>query len=434
MFKPELLAPAGNLEKLKTAFRYGADACYMGVKSMSMRVKIDDKGGDALEEALKLKNRLNKKIYLTMNIHAHENKLAFLDKELERLTKLHKKGLDPDGILVSDVGILNLIRKRCPWLPIHVSTQANTLNSSAIEFWGKQGAERVVLGREVSLHELRQIRGKLSEKGIKVELEGFVHGAMCMAYSGRCLLSNFMAHRDANEGMCAHSCRWKYKVYLEEELRPGEFVPIEEDQQGTSLMSSKDMCMIEHLGDLIDAQLDSLKLEGRHKTVYYTAIATRAYRQALDLAIEGKPPTPEILDLIESINTRGYFTGFWYNKPGADGHRYHERSDYNEKYCFAGVIRKIDGKTVTMEVRNRLDRGDKLDIITPNKTIPIVLDDFKNAETGKLIDYASGGQGFTILFEAPEKLEEGFVVRKRLRSSQIDVKIKTEKIRKPAKS
>ncbi|MBN2095925.1 U32 family peptidase [Candidatus Peregrinibacteria bacterium] len=430
MIKPEILAPAGDMEKLKTAFRYGADACYMGVKSMSMRVKIDDKGGDALEEALKLKNKLNKKIYLTMNIHAHENKLAFLDKELERLTKLHKKGLDPDGILVSDVGILNLIREQCPWLPIHVSTQANTLNSSAIEFWEKQGAERVVLGREVSLHELRQIRDKLSKKGIDVEIEGFVHGAMCMAYSGRCLLSNFMANRDANEGMCAHSCRWKYKVYLEEELRPGEFVPMEEDPQGTSLMSSKDMCMIEHLGDLIDAQLDSLKLEGRHKTVYYTAIVTRAYREALDLAMEGKSPTPEILDLIDSINTRGYFTGFWYGRPGAEGQLYNKCSNANEQYCFAGIIRKADKKTVTMEVRNRLDKGDRLDIITPDKTIPVILDEFRDAETGEQIGHASGGQGFSITFDVPEGLEEGFVVRKHLQSSRTKVKIKTEKIRK----
>jgi len=434
MFKPELLAPAGDMEKLETAFRYGADACYMGVKSMSMRVKIDDQGGDVLEEALQLKKELGKKLYLTMNIHAHENRLAFLDKELERLTELHKKRLDPDGILISDVGILNLVRQKCPWIPIHISTQANALNSEAIEYWASQGIERVVLGREVSLRELQQIRDKLSKKGIKVELEGFVHGAMCMAYSGRCLLSNFMANRDANEGMCAHSCRWKYKVYLEEELRPGEFVPIEEDQQGTSLMSSKDMCMIEHLKDLIDAQLDSLKLEGRHKTVYYTAIATRAYREALDLAIEGKPPTAEIMDLIDSINTRGYFTGFWYGKPGADGHRYHERSDYNEKYCFAGIIRKVDGKTVTMEVRNRLDKGDQLDIITPTKTIPIVLDDFRNAETGEPIDHASGGQGFTILFKAPEKLEEGFVVRKHLKTEKSRVKVVTKNVKRPIRN
>ncbi len=451
MIKPELLAPAGDMEKLMTAFRYGADACYMGVKSMSMRVKIDDKEGDALEEALKLKNKLGKKIYLTMNIHAHENKLAFLDKELERLTELHKKGLDPDGILVSDAGVLSLIHEKCPWLPIHVSTQANTLNSAAIEFWVKQGAERVVLGREVSLRELQQIRNKLSKKGIDVEIEGFVHGAMCMAYSGRCLLSSFMASRCANEGMCAHSCRWNYKVYqtktrnsklktqnaeqyyLEEALRPGEYIPIEENQDGTSLMSSKDMCMIEHLKELVDAGLDSLKMEGRHKTVYYHAIATKAYRQALDLAMEGKPPTQEIMDLIESINTRGYFTGFWSGKPGAEGQRYKNRSagDYNDNYCFAGIIRKVDRKTVTMEVRNRLNKGDKLDVITPGKIIPITLDEFKDAKTGEVIDHANAGQGFSITFDVPEKLEEGFIVRKRLKSKKIRVKVEAKKIKKP---
>ena len=415
MNRPEILAPAGDMEKLKTAFQYGADACYMGIKSMSMRVKIDDKKGDALEEALTMKNKMDKKIYLTMNIHAHENKLAFLGKELQRLTELHKKGLDPDGILASDIGVIAIIKEKAPWLPIHISTQANTLNSAAIEFWAKQGIERVVLGREVSLRELKQIKEILNKKGIKMELEGFVHGAMCMAYSGRCLLSNFMASRDANEGMCAHCCRWKYKVYLEEELRPGQFIPLEEDENGSFLMSSKDMCMIEHLGDLIDAGLDSLKIEGRHKTVYYHAIASRAYREALDLAMEGKPPTPEILELIESINTRGYFTGFWYGKPSAEGQNYENRSNYNENFCFAGIVRKTKGKNITLETRNRLEVGDKLDFITPDKKISLTLKSFKNAETKEQINIAHAGQGFSIEFNTPEAIEEGVIVRKTLK-------------------
>ncbi|MBU0727234.1 U32 family peptidase, partial [Patescibacteria group bacterium] len=355
MNKPEILAPAGTFEKLKLAFQYGADACYMGLKTMGMRMKIDDEGGDVLEEALKLKNKLGKKIYLTMNVHAHEYKLNFLDKEIERLTELHAKGLDPDGILASDVGVISILQQKTPWLEIHVSTQANTLNSAAIEYWAKQGITRVVLGREVSLRELKQIRKQLKKDGIDVEIEGFVHGAMCMAYSGRCLLSSFMASRCANEGMCAHSCRWKYKLHMEEEERPGQYIPIEEDENGTYIMSSKDMSMIEHLKDLIDAGLDSLKIEGRHKTEYYVAIASRAYREALDLTMEGKPPTPEILDLIESINTRGYFTGFWYGKPGAEGQNYEDRGNYNDNYCFAGIIRKVDGNKVTIEIRNRLD-------------------------------------------------------------------------------
>ncbi|MBU0577185.1 U32 family peptidase C-terminal domain-containing protein [Patescibacteria group bacterium] len=414
MNKPELLSPAGDLEKLKTAFRYGADACYMGIKSMSMRVRENEMSNEDLEEALRLKNELGKKIYLTMNIHAHESRLNFLEKEIEYLKKLHKKKLDPDGILVSDVGIVMILKKECPWIPIHISTQANILNSAGIEFWANQGAERVVLGREVSLRELKQIRRELSKKGIEVELESFVHGAMCMAYSGRCLLSSFMASRDANEGMCAHCCRWKYKVHIEEEMRPGEYIPIEEDDTGTHLMSSKDMCMIEHLKDLVESGLDSLKIEGRHKTPYYVAIATRAYREALDLAMEGKPPTPEILELIESINTRGYFTGFWYDKPGAEGQNYEDRSNYNDQFCFAGIIRKVDGKNVTMEIRNRLEKGDKLDIIAPEKTIPITLSNFKDAKTGEDIDVAHAGQGFSIVFEVPEKVEEGFIVRKKL--------------------
>jgi U32 family peptidase len=414
MQKPELLAPAGDIEKLKTAYRYGADACYMGVKSLSMRVKIDDEGGDALEEALRIKTELGKKLYITMNIHAHESRLNFLEKELERLSTLHKKNLDPDGILVSDAGIFDIVKTACPWIPLHVSTQANILNSSAIEFWVKQGATRVVLGREVSLRELQKIRENLKKDKVKTEIEGFVHGAMCMAYSGRCLLSNFMSNRDANEGMCSHSCRWNYKVYLEEELRPGEFIPIEEDQDGTSLMSSKDMCMIEHLRDLIDAGLDSLKIEGRHKTIYYLAIATRAYREALDLAAKGKPPTPEIMDLINSIDTRGYFTGFWYGKPGAEGQKYGKKRNYNDDFSFAGVIRKIEGKQMFIEVKNTLQKGDKLDIITPNKTLPLAVDEFRDAKNGKIVEIAHPGQAFTITIPAIKGVSVGDVIRKRL--------------------
>jgi len=426
---PELLAPAGDFEKLQTAFRYGADACYMGIKSMSMRVKIDDGGGDMLEEAFILKNKLGKKIYLTMNIHAHENKLNFLDKELKRLAELHEIGLDPDGILVSDVGIFAQLKEKAPWLPLHISTQANTLNSSAIMFWASQGVERVVLGREVSLREINKIKEILKKNKSDVEIEAFVHGAMCMAYSGRCLLSNFMAYRDANEGMCAHSCRWKYKTssckkddgsncsaLLEEEERPGEFIPIEEDENGTSIMSAKDMCMVEHLDDVLASGIESLKIEGRHKTLYYLAIVCRAYRQAMDLAAKGKKPTKEILEDIESINTRGFFTGFWYGKPGAEGQNYEDRSSYNDNYCFAGVIRQVDGETITMELKNRLNKGDQLQIIAPNKTIQMTLEEFKNAKNGEIIEKASAGQGFSITFESAEKLEKGFIVRKVLAS------------------
>ncbi len=420
MFKPEILSPAGDYEKLKTAFMYGADACYMGVKSMSMRKKIENEGGDFLEEALLLKNKLGKKIYLTMNIHAHEHKLNFLEKELDRLTELHEKGLEPDGILASDIGIMALIKEKCPWLSIHISTQANTLNSAAIKFWVNQGVERVVLGREVSLHELKKIREKLDEKGVEVEIESFVHGAMCMAYSGRCLLSGFMAARDANEGMCAHSCRWKYKMYIEEEERPGEMIPIEENQEGTTMMSSRDMCMVEHLDDLIDIRLDSLKIEGRHKSIYYAAIASRIYRQALDLAMEGKPPTDEIMELVESINTRGYMTGFWYGRPGAKGQQYTDRrGDYNEKFCFAGVIRELKGDDMIMEVRNTLKKGDELDIITPTHNIPLVLNEFYNAKTGEAIEVAHPGQNFSIRLKAPEGSGEGFILRKRLKEKDL---------------
>lgn len=411
---PEILAPAGDLEKLQTAYLYGADACYMGMKAVSMRVKGSTMDIDEIEEALRISKKLGKKLYLTMNIHAHENKLNFLEKEIERLKDLKKKKLVPDGLLISDPGVFFIVREACPWVDIHISTQANTLNSAAIEFWAKQGAKRIVLGREVSLREIKQIQKKLKEKGVGIELEAFVHGAMCMAYSGRCLLSNFMASRDANEGMCAHTCRWNYKMYyLEEEERKGEYIPVFENEDGTSLMSSKDMCMAEHLKDVIDSGVDSAKIEGRHKTVYYTAIVSRLYRQGIDLAAKGKPLTPELLELMESINTRSYFTGFWYGKPGAEGQKYSAGGNYNSKYCFAGIIRKVKGGEAEMEVKNRLDKGDRLDIITPTKNIPLKLNVFRNAQDGSIMTTVHGGQNINIVFSVPKGIEAGFVVRKR---------------------
>jgi len=412
--RPELLAPAGDLEKLEMAYRYGADACYMGVPVLSMRTRENKTASADIEKALNISKKLGKKLYLTINIHAHENMFILLKKELDFLKGLHKKKLDPDGILVSDAGVFSALRKACPWVKLHISTQANTLNSEAIEFWAKQGATRVVLGREVSLRELNAIRAKLKKDKINIELEGFVHGSMCMAYSGRCLLSSFLAGRDANQGICAHSCRWKYKVYLEEGERQGELIPLEEDNHGSYLMSSKDMCMVEHLSDLIKAGLDSFKIEGRNKTVYYLAIVTRAYRQALDLAQKGKSMTPAIMDLVESINNRGYFTGFWYGKPGHEGQIYKDRPTSNTKYCFAGIIKSFDGKKAVMEVRNRLDTGDKLEIICPDKNIAFILDKFSDAKTKEPLSLASAGQGLSIEFKISGKIEEGFIVRKKL--------------------
>ncbi len=410
--RPELLAPAGDLEKLETAFQYGADACYMGVPVLSMRARENKTASKDLEKALRIAKKLGKKLYLTINIHAHENMFILLKKELDFLKSLHKKKLDPDGILVSDAGVFSALKKACPWIKLHISTQANTLNSEAIKFWAKQGASRVVLGREVSLRELTAIRRNLKKDKINIELEGFVHGSMCMAYSGRCLLSSFLASRDANQGVCAHCCRWKYRVYLEESERKGEFIPLEQDDHGSYLMSSKDMCMADHMKDLIDAGLDSFKIEGRNKTVYYLALVTRAYREALDLAQKGKPLSASAKELLESINNRGYFTGFWYGKPGAEGQMYKEKTARDAKFCFAGIIERINGKKAVMEVRNRLNKGDHLDIIAPDKTIHFILNEFFDAKTKKPIELAHAGENFEIEFEAPESVEVGYVVRK----------------------
>ena len=273
--KPELLAPAGSLEKLKIAFEYGADAVYFGGEVFSLRAAAKNLSFEDMKEGVELAHKLGKKMYCTVNVMPRSNEL---DELPEYLKKLEEIGID--AVLVSDLGVFSMVKKHTN-LPIHISTQANTVNYEACNLWESLGAERVVLGRECSLDEIKTIRKNISED---LELEVFVHGAMCISYSGRCLLSSYMAGRDSNRGTCAQSCRWKYS--LVEEKREGQYFPIEEDSHGTYIMNSKDLCMIEHIPELMEAGISSLKIEGRNKSEYYVAIVVNAYRKAIDLYYE----------------------------------------------------------------------------------------------------------------------------------------------------
>ena len=356
--KPELLAPAGSLEKLKVALQYGADAVYFGGQSFSLRAAAQNFTYEDIKEGAEYAHSLGKKMYCTVNIMPRN---ADLEKMPEYLKKLEELGVD--AVLVSDLGVFSLVQKHTN-LPIHISTQANTVNYEACNMWHKMGAERVVLGRECSLKEIQEVRANIPEE---LELEVFVHGAMCISYSGRCLLSSYMTGRDSNRGGCAQSCRWKYN--LVEEKRPNEYFPIEEDQYGTYIMNSKDLAMLEYIPQLMEAGISSLKIEGRNKSEYYVAIVVNAYRKAIDLYYEDpenyKLPK-NILDELYKVAHREYHTGFFFNEPLEEGLIYHTNNHVRE-YDVVAIVHDYDEETqiATCKQRNKFVKGDRLEILTP---------------------------------------------------------------------
>ncbi|MBI5414591.1 U32 family peptidase C-terminal domain-containing protein [Candidatus Peregrinibacteria bacterium] len=419
---PELLMPAGNLEKLKFAIAFGADAVYAGVPAYSLRARENQFNIEFLKETTKYCHDRKKKIYFTANIFPHNVKIPHFLRAMEKMM-----GLKPDAFIMADPGIIHLTKKHFPDAVIHLSVQANNVNWASAQFWHEQGIERIILSRELSLKEIQEI----SEKNPELEIECFVHGAICMAYSGRCLLSNYFTYRDANQGTCAHSCRWKYKLhegkenyageveeyvplsgnfYLEEEERPKQMLEIDEDQYGTYIMNSKDLCLLEYLPDLIKARVSSLKVEGRSKTIYYAAITARAYRMAID-AIQKKKFTKkiidELLDEVFSTSNRGYIPGFLVGNPKEKGQEYEERKELGT-HVFAGVVRSRKGNEVEMECRNRLDIGDELEFCFPNKTedFSIVLKDFRNHK-GEAVENFSGGAG-SIFLDISDKQKKIF--------------------------
>lgn len=377
--KPELLAPAGSLEKLKIAFQYGADAVYFGGEDFSLRAAAQNFSYEDMKEGIEIAHNLGKKMYCTVNVMPRNEDIEKLPKFLKKLEEI---GID--AVLVSDLGVFSKVKKSTN-LPIHISTQANTINYEACNMWESLGAERVVLARECSFKEIKEIRENISED---LELEVFVHGSMCISYSGRCLLSSYMAGRDSNMGSCAQSCRWKYS--LMEEKRPGEYFPIEEDSKGTYIMNSKDLCMLEHIPELMEAGISSLKIEGRNKSEYYVAIIVNAYRKAIDLYYndpENYELPKEIYDEIFKVSHRQYYTGFFFSEPKAEGIIYNT-NDHIREYDVVAIVYDYDEKTklATCKQRNKFILGDKAEILSPNSVgESFVIEELFNEE-GKAIE------------------------------------------------
>lgn len=360
MGRVELLAPAGDLEKLKMAIIYGADAVYLGGEAFGLRKASKNFTLKDIEEGVKFAHERDKKVYVTLNIVPHNEDLEGLEDYVISL-----KQINVDAVIVSDPGMFTIIKRTVPDMPIHISTQASVTNYETIMFWYNLGVRRVVLARELSLKEIEDITKKIPDD---LEIEAFVHGAMCMSYSGRCLISNYMTGRDANRGDCAHPCRYKY--YVVEEKRPGEYFPVEEHEEGTFIFNSKDLCMIEHIPELIKAGIRSFKIEGRVKSSYYVATVIRSYRMAIDEYYknpEGYRYNEKWLEEIEKVSYRDFTTGFYYGRPDYKSLNY-ETSSYIRGYDFVGMILDYDEKSgiATIEQRNRMFIGEEIEIFGPN--------------------------------------------------------------------
>lgn len=357
--KVELLAPAGNLEKLKIAIIYGADAVYIGGKKFGLRTYGGNFSPEEMQEGIEFAHSKNKKVYVTVNIFAHNNDLGDLPEYILELEKLQV-----DGVLVSDLGVFSIVRSTAPDLPVHISTQANNTNWASIKAWTDMGAQRVVLARELSLREIKKIREKCD-----VELEMFVHGAMCISYSGRCVMSNYMTGRDSNRGACAQACRWKYA--LVESQRPDEYFPIEEDSNGTYIFNSKDLCLLPYIKDVINSGVNSLKIEGRMKSIYYVAGIVKIYREAIDMYYA----SPEKMDAqqkswqeaLTKVSHRQYTSGFFIDKPTGGDHVYNT-SACTQTADFVGMVLEYDEESgyALVEQRNNMKTGQRIEVFQPN--------------------------------------------------------------------
>jgi putative protease len=382
--RPELLLPAGDLEKLKFAFQYGADAVYAGLPAASLRARPNGFGREDLIEGVKYAHDLGKKIYITVNIFPHNSKLPVIEKHLEWL----RDEVKPDALIVADPGVIHMIKDIWPDCEIHLSVQANNLNWRQIKFWQDMGVTRVILSRELRLKEIQEIHEKVPD----MELEAFVHGAICIAYSGRCLISNYMSHRDPNMGTCSHSCRWKYKVHIEEEKRPGEFYPFEEDEHGSYMMNAKDQCLIPYLKELADAGVCSLKVEGRAKTIYYAATVAKYYDLALKDMLDGKPFNPELLEKVRRTAHRPDSPGFLFGT--TEDSVYYDKNRPVNTWLYTGVVREVLGdKKYLIDVRNKVEVGTEIEVVTPEKDFMSKVEAIIHPESKEEEQAAHGGNG-----------------------------------------
>lgn len=360
MGKPELLIPAGSLEVLKTAVAFGADAVYIGGEAFGLRAKAKNFEKDEMEEGIRFAHAHRVKVHVTANILAHNGDLPGAEEYFKEL-----KALKPDALIVADPGMFLMAKRICPEIDIHISTQANNTNYETFKFWYGQGAKRVVSARELSLEEIREIRENVPQD---MEIESFIHGAMCISYSGRCLLSSYLTGRDANQGACTHPCRWKYAVM--EESRPGEYFPVVENDRGTYIFNSKDLCMIEHIPEMIEAGIDSFKIEGRMKTVLYVATVARAYRKAIDDYLESEEKYRANMGWyraeVAKCTHRHFTTGFYFGKPNEETQIY-DASTYVNEYTYLGTVEEVDGKgRARISQRNKFCVGDRIEIMKPD--------------------------------------------------------------------
>ncbi len=405
--RSELLMPAGNLRKLKLAILYGADAVYLGTPDMSLRTKSEFSLEEVIE-GVEFCHNHGRRAYLTLNLFSHNKDIPKLDEYIDTVRKVK-----PDGLIIADPGVFQYVRERAPELPLHISTQANICSWLSVKFWQDQGAELVVLAREVSYPELVEIREKCPD----IKLEAFVHGAMCMTYSGRCLLSNFMAERGANQGNCANSCRWNYglklrlkdgthqelritdenadlfEFLLEEGCRPGDLMPIEEDDRGSYILNSRDLCIMPKLDEYLKIGVDSLKVEGRGKSEYYAAIVARAYRMAIDdyhADPENWDPKPYMREL-ETVGNRGYTLAFHEGRLTNYAHDY-EHTASIAQWEYAGIVTEVTEDAFLVEVKNKLEPGDVLDFVSPisRETVLLRVYDFERAHDGARLDVVQG--------------------------------------------
>ncbi len=360
MRKPELLIPAGSLEVLKTAVLYGANAVYLGGEAFGLRAKAKNFSMEEIREGIAFAHERGVRVYITANILAHNEDLEGVEAYFHEL-----KAFPPDALIISDPGVFALARRILPEMDIHISTQANNTNYGTYQFWWNLGAKRVVSARELTLEEIREIRRHIPEE---MEIESFIHGAMCISYSGRCLLSNYFVGRDANQGSCTHPCRWKYAVM--EESRPGEYMPVEENARGTFIFSSRDLCMIEHIPELMESGIDSFKIEGRMKTALYVAAVARTYRKAIDDYLESEAlyqkNLPWYKEEIGKCTCREFSTGFYFGKPSENGQIY-QSSTYIKNYTYLGTVEAVDEQgRCRIEQKNKFTVGETIEVMKPD--------------------------------------------------------------------
>ena len=408
MKKPELLAPAGSFEKAKTAFMYGADAIYCGTSSLSLRTRAEMDDSD-LVKTIEYAHKLGKRVHVAINIFAWDESYEEIKKQAKILNDLKV-----DGIIVADGGVVDIVKEVAPDVDIHISTQANTVSLHSANFWYKNGAKRIILARELNKE---QIRYMIENKPKDLEIEMFAHGAICFGYSGRCFLSDFLACRSANLGDCAQSCRWAYNVYVEEKNNPGKLMPVDDDKNGTYIFSSKDLCLIKEIPEIIEMELDSLKIEGRLKTEYYLATVINAYRTAIDDYFENPEQYDykKYLNEIEKVKTRSLTTFYFNDRNNRDFQEY-EGKQYNPNFEYGGKLLEYNNEKSIVEIKNKLKVGDTLEVIIPGKieSKEFEIKQMWDSETEEKIDAVNPGRaGQTVKINIPFNCENGWILRRK---------------------